>query len=125
MTKLNPFDFVNSITEKGQRLDPSSGYVPFLTNRALSYHKDCVLWVNEVNTRYSMPEDMQYEFLYGTISKKKRFGGKWAKQQKDEDIELISQYYQVNIRRAAEILSLINKDELENIKSNTFKGGRI
>ena len=34
-------------------------YKPFLINRALSYHMDCVLYVNEMNINNSLDVDMQ------------------------------------------------------------------
>ena len=34
-------------------------YKPFMVNRALSYHMDCILYVNELNINNSLDEDMQ------------------------------------------------------------------
>lgn len=121
--KKSPFDYINSIFYKN-KLDPES-YVPFMANRGLSYQQDCVYWANEMNQRWNLDKDMQYDFLFYSVRKGKRNFTKWAKANKeDEDLLLISEYYQVNHRRAREILSLINKDEIELIRERTFKGGR-
>ena len=38
-------------------------YTPFVVNRALSYHLDCVLYVNELNRLPGIDKDMQYSYL--------------------------------------------------------------
>ena len=43
----------------------------------------------------------------------------------DKDIEAITQYYQCNYTRAAEILSIINKEELDLLNNKLQKGGVI
>lgn len=120
--KKSPFDYINSIYSK-EKLD-STDYLPFIVNRGLSYQKDCVLWANEMNRRHHLDKDMQYDFLMSTVTKGKRRFAKWAKVDKDEDILLVSEYYNVNLRRAKEILSLINTDVIEQIKASMYKGGR-
>ena len=41
-------------------------YVPFVANRALSYHNDCLLYVAEMNRLNCLPNDMQYQYLLNT-----------------------------------------------------------
>ena len=38
-------------------------YVPFVINRALSYHMDCILYANEINMNSYIDKDMQYHYL--------------------------------------------------------------
>ena len=38
-------------------------YKPFIVNRGLSYHMDCVLYVNEMNLHPGIDVDMQYSYL--------------------------------------------------------------
>jgi hypothetical protein len=54
----SPFDYVNSIMKsrqsnmmRGHGEAEEKAYVPFLTNRSLSYHQDCILYANEMNMR--------------------------------------------------------------------------
>mgnify|MGYP006262747003 CR=1 FL=1 len=65
---MNPFEFVNSITfnkndilEQDELLEKE--YAPFLVNRSLSYHQDCILFANEVNRRFDMPHTVSYTHL--------------------------------------------------------------
>ncbi len=36
-------------------------YTPFVVNRALSYHMDCILYANELNLYPEMDKDLQYQ----------------------------------------------------------------
>lgn len=55
---MKPFDFLNSISYKKNYIMHSDieekEYVPFLTNRGLSYYPDTVLHANEMNMRTSI-----------------------------------------------------------------------
>lgn len=124
--KKTPFDYVNSIFLKRREQDDDlRGYNTFIVNRALSYYRDCVFYTNEMNFYYNVLQpDQQYEFLYATIRKGKRPFVKWVRIEKDEDIELIQEYYKCNRQRAKEILSIINNDTLNVIREKMFKGGK-
>jgi len=60
---MNPFDYVNEILQGKKQLiiDDASekAYVPFLTNRSLSYHLDCVMYANEMNRRHIIDSKLQ------------------------------------------------------------------
>lgn len=88
----SPFDYINAITSapedpvaKGE-LD-AKDYGPFIVNRGLSLYPDTVLLANEMNKRPEIPKEVQYKFLYGSVSKKRRFS-KWPKKEA-EDAELV------------------------------------
>ena len=38
-------------------------YNPFVVNRALSYHMDCILYVNDMNLHPGIEKDLQYQYL--------------------------------------------------------------
>ena len=54
-------------------------YVPFVVNRALSYHMDCVLYANEMNVHCLTDKDMQYQYLLNSIRPMKRKFAPWQK----------------------------------------------
>ena len=54
-------------------------YVPFLVNRSLSYHLDCVLYANQMNLLPGIDKDMQYSYLLNTIRPMKRKFAPWQK----------------------------------------------
>lgn len=98
-------------------------YVPFVVNRALSFHYDCILYANEMNVVPSLDGLLQYYFLLNTIRGYKRPFQPWLKQEKLEDLELIKDYYGFSNEKAGEALSILTKDQLEKIKADMFIGG--
>lgn len=118
----NVFDWVNSITyTKENLLDTSEAkeYNPYIANKSLSYHLDCLLFANEMNMRPYLDKDMQYTFLLNGIRKKKRFS-KWEKKYDNEDIKYIKKYYNYSDEKAHQVINLLSKDEIAYIK-NTYE----
>lgn len=106
---------VDEVTEKA--------YVPFLTNRSLSYHYDCVLFANEMNQRHGLDNKLQNDFLLNTVRSRKRPFAKWAKSEKSEDIECIKQVFGLSDSKAYEALRLLNKEQIQELKEQAYKGG--
>ena len=73
MSKRNPFDFVKNVSydKKDIMVDEveEKSYAPFLVNRALSYHKDAIYFVNEMNTNHGLDNRLQYvPFFLSNVS---------------------------------------------------------
>jgi hypothetical protein len=99
-------------------------YTPFVVNRALSYHMDCVLYANEMNQRSSIDKDWQFFFYLNSIPKKKRFS-KWAKKDADsKSLQLVMQYYKYSSEKAKEALNVLSVEQLTMIEEKLYKGGR-
>jgi hypothetical protein len=98
-------------------------YKPFVVNRALSYHMDCVLYVNEMNIHTGIDSDMQYSYLLNTIRPMKRKFQPWQKSEVDKDIECVKQYFGYSNERAKEALRILNDEQLAEIRIKTAKGG--
>ena len=123
----SPFDYVNSILQNKKNLivdeQTEKDYVPFLTNRSLSYHRDCVLFANEMNRRHFLDKKLQYDFLLNTVRSQKRPFAKWAKSEKSDDIECIKHYYGYSDSKAREALRLLSKEQIQQLKEKTDIGG--
>ena len=124
----NPFDYVNSILQNKKYLivDELSekNYKPFLINRSLSYHKDCILYANEMNQRHLIDSKLQYDFLINTIRSQKRPFAKWAKKSEiSEDIECVKQIFNFSNSKAYEALRILNKEQIQKLKEKTDTGG--
>ena len=98
-------------------------YKPFIVNRALSYHMDCVLYVNELNINNSLDADMQYSYLLNTIRPMKRKFQPWQKASADKDIECVKQYFGYSNEKAKEALRILTDEQIAEIKAKTNKGG--
>ena len=98
-------------------------YKPFIVNRALSYHMDCVLYVNELNINNSLDVDMQYQYLLNTIRPMKRKFQPWQKTLADKDIECVKVYFGYSNEKAKEALRILTDEQVAEIKAKITKGG--
>jgi hypothetical protein len=123
----NPFDYVNQILNGKKNLIvdeiTEKEYSPFLTNRSLSYHRDCVLFANEMNMRHFLDNKMQNDFLFGVVRKQKRSFNKWIKTEKNEDIDAVKKYFNFSTEKAVEALKILTKEQIEDIKIELHVGG--
>jgi hypothetical protein len=120
-------DWLNSINFSKNNLmeeDPSlkKEYAPYIINRCLSGHIDCVLFVNEMNKYSNLDKDMQYSFLLNTLRKKKRFSP-WLRKDSVKDLECVKQYYGYSNEKASQALKILRNDQINWIKQRLDTGG--
>ena len=124
---MNPFDYLNAILQNKKQLIvddiTEKGYEPFLINRGLSQHKDCILYANEMNRRHFLDKKLQNDFLLNTVRSQKRPFAKWIKIEKNDDLECIKQVYGFSDSKAREALQLLSKDQIQQLKEQTDTGG--
>ena len=117
-------DWLNSINFTKEDLSEEvKDYPPFIINRCLSGHIDCVLYANEMNMNHHLSKDMQYAFYLNALRKKKRFSP-WMKKEKEKSLEIIKEYYGYSNDKAGQALKIINKEQLEFIEKKLEKGGK-
>jgi hypothetical protein len=120
-------DWLNSINHTKVDLteeDPTviKEYPPFIINRCLSGHLDCVLFANEMNINHHLPKDMQYSFYINTLRKRKRYSP-WIRKEKLDELELIKRYYGYNTQKAHQALKILTDHQLNYIKQKLDVGG--
>ena len=99
-------------------------YKPFMVNRALSYHMDCVLYANEMNMHAAIPKNWQFDFYREGIVKKKRFS-KWHKRDQNSDqIALVIREYGYSAQKAAQALELLTEKQIKELQEKYKTGGR-
>ena len=118
--RLSPFDFVKSINEKTENLiqvqpEVERDYLPYMVNRSLSFSPDTILYANSMNERWTLDKKLQYDFLYGSVRRRRRYD-KWMKREEDEMLPLVVELYKVNQRRAAEYLSLLTEEQKQQLR---------
>lgn len=120
------FDYLNYIyTRKDDNLRiiaDEKDYVPFLINKAVSYHIDCVLQANQANMLSHLTKSQQYDYYISSIKPRKRYA-KSHKPAVEEDLLLIQEYYGYNAQKARICLRILNHDQLQNIRDKSNKGG--
>lgn len=122
---MDPFEFVTSInfTKKNLMVDDESEseYMPFLTNRSLSYFPDTIMPANDMNLYHQLDNKLQYTFLINTVRPRKRFS-KWFKREVG-DTDLLQRYYKCSHQVAEQYKQLLSEEQLEIIRTRMSKGG--
>ena len=126
---MEVFDFVRAIQDNGKDLFKEDGankiYVPYLVNKALSYHADTIFHAEAMNLCPDLDKDMQFYYLLNTVRKQKRRYVKWSKPPQSDDIEMIQKYYGYNRRNATKALALLTNEQLIAIRNNIAIGGVV
>ena len=121
-------DWLNSINFTKENLIEEDStlvkeYPPFIINKCLSGHLDCVLFANEVNKYHFLDKDMQYNFYLNILRKRKRFSP-WLRKEKVSDLEFVKQYYGYSNEKASQVLKILSNEQIEFIKQRLDTGGK-
>lgn len=104
-------------------LDEEKDYKPFLVNRSLSYHMDCIMYANQMNLNSNLDSKLQYQYLLQSIRPMKRKFQPWQKASKLKDIDCVKEYFGYSNEKAKEALRILSTDDLDLIRSRLDKGG--
>ena len=121
-------DWLNSINFTKENLIEEDStlvkeYPPFIINKCLSGHLDCVLFANEMNKYHFLDKDMQYNFYLNILRKRKRFSP-WLRKEKVSDLEFVKQYYGYSNEKASQVLKILSNEQIEFIKQRLDTGGK-
>ena len=115
-TKVNLLD--------GDDLTWEKKYPPYIINKCLSMHYDCIAQANEITGFNFLPKKIQFHFYINSIRKRKRFGGKRLSSTKLKNLQYVKEYYGYSNEKAKEALNILTDKQIEEIKLSLFKGGR-
>ena len=120
-------DWLNSINQTKKNLideDPlvEKDYPPYIINRCFSGHLDAVLFANEMNKYNFLPKRMQYDFYINSLRPRKRFSP-WSKKESIDYLEDVQEYYGYSYTKALEVIRILPKNDLEQIRKLLHKGG--
>tara|TARA_R110002050_G_scaffold37034_1_gene92161 strand:+ start:2211 stop:2615 length:405 start_codon:yes stop_codon:yes gene_type:complete len=126
---MKPFDYVNDINFKKKNLMrdsdndklAESGYIPYITNKSLSYFPDTLFLSNDMNVHHHVDNLLQYEYLLNTVRPKKRFA-KWVKSEDNDDLEIIKMYYGYSNKKAEQALKILSSEVIERIRIIITRG---
>jgi len=97
-------------------------YSAFMVNRALSFHRDTVLFANEMNKFSNLDNKLKYDFLLNIVRAQKRPYSKWHKKAKNSDLVAVKEYYGYSDAKAEEALKILDDAQIELIKEQLYKG---
>ena len=120
-------DWLNSINSTKKNLveeDPDciKKYPPYIINRCLSGHLDCIMYVNEMNMHIDLDNQLQYDFYLNTLRSKKRFAP-WIRKEELKNLELIKSYYGYSNEKAKQVLPLLTEKQIRFIQNKLEVGG--
>ena len=121
-------DWLNSINQTKKNLideDPSveKEYPPYIINRCLSGHLDCMMFANEMNKYSFLSKKIQYDFYLNSLRSKKRFSP-WLRKDKIKDLDYVKRYYGYSNEKAQQALKILTKQQLNFIRSKFEIGGK-
>ena len=121
-------DWLNSINFNKENLikenpDIIKQYPPYIVNRCLSGHLDCIMFANEMNLHHHVDKDMQYSFYLNTLRQRKRFSP-WLRKDKISDLDYVKRYYGYSNEKASQALKLLSPEQIEFIKQRLDTGGK-
>ena len=120
-------DWLNSVNFNKENLikgnpDIVKQYPPFIVNKCLAGHIDCIMFANEMNKNHQLDKDMQYSFYLNSLRKKKRISP-WIRKDKVSDLECVKKYYSYSDQKALQALKILSKEQIKFIKSKLETGG--
>ena len=120
-------DWLNSINSTKKNLtedDPDciKNYPPYIINRCLSGHLDCIMYVNEMNMNIDLDKQLQSDFYLNTLRSKKRFAP-WIRKEELKNLESIKSYYGYSNEKAKQVLPLLTKEQITFIQNKLEVGG--
>lgn len=117
-------DIIPSILQtKKPVLDNEKDYVPFIVNKALSHHYDCIFYANQMNIHCQIDRKMQYDLLLNTIRPYKRPYQKWQKREEVENLDAVKEFFNFSNEKAKAALCILTDDQISEIKKELNKGG--
>lgn len=116
-------DIVPSILQtKTYALEDEKEYNAFIVNKALSYHMDCVLYANQMNTNFHLDKKPQYDYLLNIVRAKKRNFAPWVKPVKKDNLQSIKLLFGYSDNQAEQALKVLTDEQIELIKEYTKIG---
>ncbi len=98
-------------------------YTPYVINRMISGYRNLCIFADELNIRPNIAKEDQM-FLYSALIPKKKRRVVWPKKTKNDNLDIIMQYYNVSAEKAQVYLSLLSQDQIQELSARLNKGGR-
>jgi hypothetical protein len=120
-------DWLNSINQTKKNLideDPTitKEYPPYIINKCLSGHIDCLMYANEMNLNHALDKKLQYDFFINIVRIKKRYSP-WIRKDKIKDLDVVKSYYKYSNEKAEQALKILTQDQINFIKQKLETGG--
>ena len=112
---MNLFDILKHINidkKMNNDIPKSKEYSRYMINRYLFMNDDTIFYASEMNQR-NLNQEMHYDFLFNSISKKYRRYNYVKKNKNDKIIEISKFFNNIAINKAKDYLKIIIKHKLK------------
>jgi hypothetical protein len=127
MAKID-WSYLNDILKDKKDLwvdgESEQEYEPFIINRQISKAPSGILYAHEMARLPNIPAKWNYHYYLHSIRKGTKYDGKKVPIERTDDIKLVSEYYKYNHTLAKQALSILTKEQLDEIRIKTDKGGK-
>jgi hypothetical protein len=125
---MSPFEIMKWIETKQRpqnAIDERDGYNPFIINKGFSYFPDLIFFANEMNKGSNFNSDplLQFNFYYHLLPRRKPRFEKWVKPKKEEELNIIMEYYSYSREKAKQVMGIIDNKQLKLMEKELEKGG--
>lgn len=104
-------------------LENQSDYVPFIVNKALSFHFDCLFYANQANLNAQLDKPLQYLLLLNTIRAKKRSFVPWAKKPvASEAFAAVKRFFEYSDQKTQEVFDTLTEEQVNLIIEQAKEG---
>ena len=124
--KISVTDWVNSI-KTGENVwddDAKSSFAPYLVRRNLIC-ESTIMDINKVNIK-NLDKKLVHDLMFHTTPRdmKTAHGRKQHNKLEKEYLQCVKDYYGYNDEKSRDALRVLTLEQLEQIKTSQFKGGR-
>lgn len=112
------------LVTKENVLDNEKDYNPYVVNKALSFHYDCILHSNQMNMYPNISGSLQYHYYLNTLRAWKRPFQKWQKKLiTDDRLETVKESLDYSDEKAKSALEVLTDEQIIMMKKTLDKGG--
>lgn len=99
-------------------------YDPFIIRRGVAQSLDTIGFAGRMNELHHLSPELQYQYLLHSVPKKKRYD-KWSKRNEvDENLKVIMEYYQISLEKATGYQKLLTQGQINELRERLKGGGR-
>lgn len=99
-------------------------YSPYLVNKAMSQHIDCIFGASLMNLNPHLDPKLQYDFYFYNNKKYRRKFQKWFKSKETAEESLIMEFFNCSRVKSRYYLSVLSPEQIKIIKEKLDKGGK-
>jgi len=117
------FNIISYTKEKLSVADIDNYYISYIINRMVAQYPELIVFAEYMNRYHNIDKYDQFLYYCQIIPKSKR-KVLWIGREKNDDIDIISEYYCVSYTKAMEYYKILDSDQIDVLREKINEGGR-